>query len=654
MMKKTCLLLFAVLVASGYLQAQTDSLQQLFQAAKEPGVKVSLLIDMGQQSAETDSSSALNYLNRALELAKAHNLTKERGDANLALGKFHYEHFSYDSAKKYVDSSLAAYRESQDKEGVARANLQLSELYEEQDRSAEAIKVLFENLAYYESINDSLEAGKLLNRIANSQNYLGYHDDAILHYTRAMDIFETIGYQRGVAVVLSNMAIIYGEEGDARKSIKNYLRTIAIYEGLDNEPNLPSAYNNIGNDYTDLKMPDSALYYFNKSLALSKTRGDLRSMAFSYFHLNSLYNSIDMPEKGVYYGNKSLEIAEKINNHQLRINLSHSLSESYEKLGNYQQALRYHKQYQQLEDSVYNIENSQVIHDMQAKYETEKKEKELVLKQADIDRQQVLLTQEARLRSVLIGGIVIVLLLAGMIYRGERAKTKAYNQLSIQNQEIETKNKLIESALAEKESLLKEIHHRVKNNLQVISSILNMQSRSTASPEMLTAIQEGQSRVKAMALIHQKLYQTEKLSEIDFKEYAEELTDHLSSIFESSTGESIVKTVTSPDIKLDIDMAIPLGLILNELISNAYKYAFEGKTGGAISVELKRVGEDQLQLEVADNGKGLPADFNLEKAKSLGLKLVNILTRQLNGQLTVHSVGGARFSIVIQNMKVSV
>ncbi|MEQ8809220.1 MAG: hypothetical protein RIE59_09155 [Imperialibacter sp.] len=149
MIKKTCLLLFAVLVASGYLQAQTDSLQQLFQAAKEPGVKVSLLIDMGQQSAETDSSAAVNYLNRALELAKAHNLTKESGDANLALGKFHYEHFSYDSAKKYVDASLAAYRESQDKEGVARANLQLSELYEEQDRSAEAIKVLFENLAYY-------------------------------------------------------------------------------------------------------------------------------------------------------------------------------------------------------------------------------------------------------------------------------------------------------------------------------------------------------------------------------------------------------------------------------------------------------------------------------------------------------------------------
>ena len=119
MIKKTCLLLFAVLVAYGYLHAQTDSLQQLFQAAKEPGVKISLLIDMGQQSADTDSLSALNYLNRALELAKEHNLTKEHGDANLALGKFHYEHFSYDSAKKYVDASLAAYRESQDKEGVA-------------------------------------------------------------------------------------------------------------------------------------------------------------------------------------------------------------------------------------------------------------------------------------------------------------------------------------------------------------------------------------------------------------------------------------------------------------------------------------------------------------------------------------------------------
>lgn len=635
--------------------AQNDSLQALLREAPGPVQRIPLLIQLGNEVRETDTTRAVLYFREAMALAESSpELVRWRGQAALTMGRYFEQRFRYDSARKYADLAVAAFDESDDPKGQAEANILLSDLLDTEDKRAEAIKMLFKSLNYYEEINDSLETGRVLNRIANSQNYLGYHDDALLHYGRAMRIFEAIGYERGVAVVLSNMAIIYGEEGDFRKSINNYLKTIRIYEGLPSEPNLPSAYNNIGNDYSELNSPDSALYYFNKSLALSEARGDIHSMAFTYSHLNTFYNKQGQPGKGILYGEKSLALARKLNNSQLLINLNKSLSESYEAQGNYRQALVHHKQYQVLEDSVYNVANSQVIHDMQARYETEKKEKDLALKQADIERQQVLLEEEARIRIILILGLVIVLGLAGYIFRGERLKARAYSQLKQKSEEIENKNRVIEGALLEKEALLKEIHHRVKNNLQVISSILNMQSRSTASPEMLTAIQEGQSRVKAMALIHQKLYQTEKLSEIDFHEYAGELVTHLSSIFSPQKGEGITPKIAATNIKLDIDIAIPLGLILNELISNAYKYAFEGSRHGEISVELKRVDGDKLQLDVADNGKGLPADFSLEKAKSLGLKLVNILTRQLNGQLSIQSKGGARFSILIQDMKMTV
>lgn len=641
------ILLFTITLAL----AQPDSVRRIVDAAPDPESKIRLLIEFGTLAGKDDSLGASNSLYRALILSSGIASGSIAGEAALALGKFYLSYYRNDSVRKYVEVANQAFENSGNLLGKANANVLLSEVLDAEDKRAESIQVLFESLKYYEEVNDSLEIGKVLNRIANSQNYLGYHADALLHYQRAFDIFTEIGNQRGRAIVLSNQAIIYGEEGDERKSVKTFRQAISIYESIGNEENLINAYNNIGNSYSVLKQWDSAYYYLNRAVELSENQKNVRLLAFAYSHLANFYNDKGQPRDGLNYGYKGLEIAEKINNSQLRININQSLSYSYEGVGDYKNALRYHRKYQMLEDSVYNIENSQVIHDMQARYESEKKEKELALKQADIEKQQAMLEEEGTIRMFLIGGLVLVFAAAGFIYRAERLKARAFDKLSLLNEEVVTKNLLIERALGEKEALLKEIHHRVKNNLQVISSILNMQSRASASPEMLSVIQEGQSRVKAMALIHQKLYQTEKLSEIDFREYAEELLEHLSSIFQGTSGKEILRKVTGSDIKLDIDVAIPLGLILNELISNAYKYAFEGREQGQISVELKRTTEGNLQLEVADNGNGLPVDFDLEKAKSLGLKLVNILTRQLNGQLSFQSVAGAQFSIVIQEVK---
>jgi len=633
--------------------AQPDSVRQLVNGAPDTESKVKLLVEFGTLAGMNDSLGASSSFYQALRLSNSAASENATGEAALGLGHFYLSYYLNDSVRKYVEVASKAFENSGNLQGKANTNVLLSQVFDAEDNRAESIKVLFESLKYFEEVNDSLEVGKVLNRIANSQNYLGYHTDALQHYQRAFDIFTKIGYERGRAIVLSNQAIIYGEEGDEKKSVKNYRRAISIYESIGNQDNLASTYTNIGYSYSQLKQWDSAYYYLNKAVELSETQKNMGILAFAYSHLNSYFNGKGEPGQGLYYGHKGLEIAEIIKNSQLRININNSLSYSYEGIGDYKKALLYHRKYQVLEDSVYNIENSQVIHDMQARYESEKKEKELALKQADIEKQQAMLEEEGTIRMFLVGGLVLVFVAAGFIYRAERLKARAFDKLSLLNEEVLTKNLLIETALGEKEALLKEIHHRVKNNLQVISSILNMQSRASASPEMLSVIQEGQSRVKAMALIHQKLYQTEKLSEIDFIEYAEELLEHLSSIFQGASGKEISRKVTASDIKLDIDVAIPLGLILNELISNAYKYAFEGRERGEISVELKRTSEGNLQLEVADNGNGLPLDFDLERAKSLGLKLVNILTRQLNGQMSFQSVAGAHFSILIQDMKSS-
>jgi PAS domain S-box-containing protein len=204
----------------------------------------------------------------------------------------------------------------------------------------------------------------------------------------------------------------------------------------------------------------------------------------------------------------------------------------------------------------------------------------------------------------------------------------------------------IQASLREKEVLLKEIHHRVKNNLQVVSSMLDMQSLSTQSPEAIEALEDSRHRVRTMAFVHERLYQAEDLSSIDVREYLESLTSYLLASYESS-ARGIRLDLQIEDLGLDLDSAIAIGLIANELVSNVLKHAFppawQGE--GRIGVEFSATDEDRVALRVTDNGVGLPPDLDLEGAESLGLRLVSMLAQQLQGTLELDRSTGTTFRI---------
>jgi len=199
----------------------------------------------------------------------------------------------------------------------------------------------------------------------------------------------------------------------------------------------------------------------------------------------------------------------------------------------------------------------------------------------------------------------------------------------------------LRKSLEEKNVLLKEIHHRIKNNLQIISSILSLQTMTT---NMNETFKETQDRIKSMALIHEQLYQSEDLARINFKEYIEKLIRNLLNSY--PTGKTVTTKLDIEDLILEVDTAIPLGLIMNELLTNALKYAFTGKDKGTIEVAFKKV-KDNLELKIADDGIGFP-EHKLHESKSLGLKLVNILVEQLEGTLSIKSQDGSCFKIVFK------
>ncbi|MBD1808162.1 PAS domain S-box protein [Microcoleus sp. FACHB-SPT15] len=202
----------------------------------------------------------------------------------------------------------------------------------------------------------------------------------------------------------------------------------------------------------------------------------------------------------------------------------------------------------------------------------------------------------------------------------------------------------IKESLQEKEVLLQEIHHRVKNNLQVISSLLDLQSQHIQNQPMLEIFRESQSRIRSMALVHEKLYQSKDCAKIIFVDYVETLTSYLFQVY-GVKAENITLNLKIDDISLNIDTAIPCGLIINELVSNSLKYAFPNRKEGVITVIFQSSLNGQRKLIVKDNGIGLSANFKLDHVKSLGLKLVNVLTKQIEGTIAVNRNAGTEFRI---------
>ncbi|HEY3273281.1 MAG TPA: CHASE4 domain-containing protein, partial [Methanocella sp.] len=200
--------------------------------------------------------------------------------------------------------------------------------------------------------------------------------------------------------------------------------------------------------------------------------------------------------------------------------------------------------------------------------------------------------------------------------------------------ELKRNEEQIKASLKEKDALLKEIHHRVKNNLQIISSILSLQEARVTDQASRDVLADSRNRIKSMALIHERLYGSNNLSSIDFSEYIASLLSHLSSSYGVNNGRITVRTDIE-SLSLNIDIAIPLGLMVNEIVTNSFKHAFPGETPGEISVTLHRVNDGKYRLTVGDNGVGMPADFDIERTTSLGLQLVQALSQQTNSEITI-------------------
>jgi len=334
----------------------------------------------------------------------------------------------------------------------------------------------------------------------------------------------------------------------------------------------------------------------------------------------------------------------------LRVNVERFRSQVDSATGRYKEGLLHFAAYHLLNDSLSGVQKAIQIQELQIKYDIDQKDKDLHIQAADIQLltkqnqlQQVQVSSSRVFRNMMIAGLLILLLIIGLIYNRYRLKQQKNLELEYQQKEISEKNRQLERLLTENEWLLKEVHHRVKNNLQVIISLLKSQSSFLHDKEALAAVVESEHRVYAMSLIHQKLYKSNNTSSIDMPEYIGDLVEYLKYAFQGSG--KLWFDVQVEAIQLDLQQAVPVGLILNEIITNCFKYAFPWTGEDRITVRLFATAESWLSLIIADNGRGLPADFNPEKNESFGMLLIGGLTEDLEGTVHIESHGGTTFHI---------
>jgi len=289
------------------------------------------------------------------------------------------------------------------------------------------------------------------------------------------------------------------------------------------------------------------------------------------------------------------------------------------------------KTYVSLKDSLSQLELNKTVIELNEKLESEQKEREILQLNSENKIAKVELESSQTKVSMATTGLIIISLLSmSLFYLFRQSKSK---------------NVIISKGLADKELLLKEIHHRVKNNLHFISALLGLQTDHVSDKVALEALQEGQDRVQSMALIHQDLYQREDLTSVNIKEYFVKLIEGLFDSY-NIRPDTVSLGLDVDDLDLDVDTVVPIGLIVNELVSNSLKYAFQETETGRIDVSLVEV-NNELILKVTDDGKGMRDEIKSGLGQSLGYKLIQALTDQLDGTYDINGKGGTKVTIKI-------
>lgn len=626
----------------------------------------------------TGQNSEIDSLRNVLAVSKTDSLLF---DANRLMATHLWEP-NPDSAILYGRNALAIAQKLNDPSKIAMGFQSIGVAYDYKDNLDSCLFYLNEGLAVYKAAENEEGASHILSDIAIAYYFRGNYELALRNHFTALDLRQKSGNKRFIAISYNNIGLIYRSRKEYGNAAAYYQKSLALKKEINDEQGILNSMINIGSAFQSQGKYDSAFYYAdealkqankinanddilaakgNKAAAMvnlgqydeallilkevekKSLETNVKNNFFSvYESLGDVYsNKSQFAEAEVYY-KMGLDISTQTSrNEQKSIFLKKLAKNSFNK-GDYRQAYLFSEQSKQISDTLFTDENSRQINEMAAIYETGQKEKRIEKLNSENIVSTTLAQRRKRERNYFIIASILLLGMAGLAYAAFNSNKKKKELLAAQNM-------VIKKSLTEKEFLMKEIHHRVKNNLQVVSSLLKLQSHYIKDEQAHEAVKDSRNRVQSMALIHQNLYQDDNLSGIDVQHYISKLCENLFQSYNIHPQRIKLLKEIQP-LTLDVDAVVPVGLILNELITNSLKYGFPGEKDGIIKIIVQEA-NGVLQLKVYDNGVGLPDDFHTRYKDTFGYKMIDAFLQKMKGELKTYSEEGTKVEITVSNYK---
>lgn len=577
-----------------------DSMRKKLSTLPNDTAKVNLLNKLAASYIQTNQDSAAGIAQRAKTLAGQITYEKGIADATIYIAIAKRQRGNYIAALDELLSSIKIYEQLNATSSQAGGYLHIAQVYKDMSGSNLTLKYLekgidYSQLAYrlYHSTPDTAGMVDALNSqgiiyrdIGKIQGKEPYYDTAYQAFIQALQLIRRSG--KGTQ-----------------------------YTG--------KLYNNVSQVYLEYKKDYSkALDYLFQAVEFNKSHHNFSSLSFNYGNISNAYVKLNNHTQALLYARKMEETALQLHWPERLVNAYRQLHVSFKAAGKPDSALHYYVLADQLDDSLNNVAKTNEVVDLQTKYETAKKESQIqTLKIEGIDKNR-------RITVLVIGVIVFAALAVCMIWLYRRVK-KQRQQIALQSKNLET--------------MMKELHHRVKNNLQIVSSLLSLQTYKVQDAGAVSVLRESQQRVQAMSFIHQRLYKKDELTSVNMKEYFTDLAESLLASYGFARDHFDLQIRIDREM-MDIDKALPIGLIINEMITNSLKYAYRDIQHPSLLISLTEDASNMVFL-IKDNGIGINEEAWKQKSNSFGKQLIGALCKQMRAKQTLVIDGGTAFTITI-------
>lgn len=483
-----------------------------------------------------------------------------------------------------------------------------------------------------EEADVELDLAQLYKDISGNNNTESYLDKAITYARHSYALAASIKDTAAMADALNMQGICLRDKSKQYKKRYYYDSAIICYEqalGIVKDKNLSvesRLFNNMSQVYNEYKLDyHKALEYLFKAVEANKKRNNLSGLSFNYGNIAYAYTMLGNHPQSLHYARLMLDACAQTKRPERLRNAYGQMSRSFKGAGNIDSAFAYYILEDRLDDSLTNLAKNKEAMDLQAKYETDKKESEI---------RQLQLEREARNRNIiwLVAGICMlagIMIWLAILYRNMMKQKK---EISAQRLRLEV--------------MMKELHHRVKNNLQIVSSLLSLQSNKLNDENAIAVLKESQLRVQAMSFIHQRLYKTDEITSVNMKEYITDLAESLVASYGYDRDGFDLQLDVQHEF-LDIDKALPAGLIINELVTNALKYAYGKVERPLLNISLLNNAANDVIISIRDNGAGLDTAAWKQQRNSFGKQLITALCKQLRASQELEVKDGTHFTIII-------